>query len=215
MRARDNPFRSERIDGLAFRDDRTTLAALLDRWKAAGRRGALVGPNGSGKTTLLGELVRSLEAEGRRVVAVRLGSEQSRRDRAAACRALDACGPDDVACLDGFDLLPLWQRRRWVSRSRACHGALVTAHARCPLPTLHETRTSPELLAGLIAELLAEGPDTPMDLRIVARAERLYAQTRGNLREALFELYGEFAHDRTIHAAAFAMHARVRPQSLR
>jgi hypothetical protein len=59
VKARENPFRSERIESIPYifpEDDSWEL--LLRRLGALGFRGAICGPEGSGKTTLLEELGR-------------------------------------------------------------------------------------------------------------------------------------------------------------
>ena len=56
MRARDNPFRTERTDNLRYRAPGFSWTELLARLDAQGGRGALRGAQGSGKSTLLREL---------------------------------------------------------------------------------------------------------------------------------------------------------------
>lgn len=198
MRARDNPFRSTRIDGLAFRDPTTTPDRLLVRWQQAGRRGALIGPHGTGKTTLLAELVQRIEAGGRPVIGVRLRADGGRSDRAAiGCEAI-RCRRDAVLCVDGFDLLPGYARRVLAWTTRRLHGVIVTAHAPCLYPTLHETRTSPELLAELATELLSHDPDAVAGAHRCPDLTRLHADCGGNLRDALFGLYRACASDRRL-----------------
>ena len=64
MTAADNPFRTARLEALAYRPavDLVERALVL-------RRSAIVGPMGTGKTTLLGELARGLRARGFEVVS--------------------------------------------------------------------------------------------------------------------------------------------------
>ena len=52
IRARDNPFRADRVQSLPYRLMDTTWDALLDRLAALRYRAAIVGPEGSGKTTV-------------------------------------------------------------------------------------------------------------------------------------------------------------------
>ncbi len=75
--ARQNPFRVRRLLALRYRLD-GCWEPLLERLAKLGRRAALVGPQGSGKTTLLEELEERLEAEGWRVVCLRLARDRRR-----------------------------------------------------------------------------------------------------------------------------------------
>lgn len=191
MRARDNPFRSERIDSLAFRDPHVTSHALLERWQRRGRRGALVGPHGTGKTTLLGDLVHALELRGRHVERVRLVADERAIPMRTLRAAIERCGPRGVMCLDGFDVLPWPTRLRTRWALRRVHGVLVTSHRACPYPTLHEMRTTADLLSQLVGELLGSEADGFRPL-----VERLHARCGGNVRDALFALYEHAARNR-------------------
>jgi hypothetical protein len=189
LRARDNPFRADRIDGLAFRDPDVTADGLLADWRCTGRRGALVGPHGTGKTTLLAELIDRLQALGQPVVAVRLSADETADDvRDRIVCAIEAARPDRILCIDGFDLLPWGLRRRIARADAGLCGVLVTSHRACALPTLHRTRTSPALLEEIVGELTGR-----RDPSRKPRLERLYADHAGNLRDALFALYAEAA----------------------
>ena len=56
------------------------------------------------------------------------------------------------------------------------------------MPTLIETTTTPELLDGLVGEILGHGGP---DVRSITRG--LFEKHRGTLREALRELYDPYA----------------------
>jgi hypothetical protein len=193
MKARDNPFRSARIDALAFRDPAVTPEQLLERWRGLGRRGAIVGPHGTGKTTLLAALVARLEDRGTPVIGLRLRADAARPSPAALARALAACGPDGVFCLDGIDGLHAPVRAWLRSRLRGAFGVFVTSHRSCGLPVLHRTRTTPALLAALTAELLGRDADP-----LRPTLDRLHERTGGNVRDALFALYAEAAAGRLL-----------------
>jgi len=64
---------------------------------------------------------------------------------------------------------------------------IITVHRPSRLPTLLRTTTTPQLLQQITNELLSGNTPPP------ARIEELYATHRGNLREALRELYDDFA----------------------
>ena len=75
MRARDNPFRTDRVLSVRYRLAEGTLCGLLDRFEAMGRRAAIVGPKGHGKTTLLEDLAPRLRDRGFAVRELRLDEE--------------------------------------------------------------------------------------------------------------------------------------------
>lgn len=181
--ARDNPFRSARVEALTFRFDPSQWRVLTDRLVAMDHRGALVGPKGTGKTTLLTELERRLEAEGWRIVRWRL-REERKRPTDEELIAAQSAGPGDLITVDGAEQLPWLHWRRLRRLSRRCGGLIITTHRPGRLPTLHGHQTSPELLADLVSELL----ERPVS---VERIEGLFRVHRGNIRDCLRALYDD------------------------
>ena len=184
MLARDNPFRSERIEGLAFRaaEVGVDVPTLLARFAQLGHRGVLVGPHGSGKTTLREALERHLEEAG--WIPRRLVLAEDRRARPAAVTALcTGLTPRHLLCLDGLDLIGPWSW--WRLRRAGAGGLLATSHRPGRLPTLHVHRTSPALLAELVSELTGSDP------LATAEVAALFARHRGDLRACLRELYDQ------------------------
>jgi ATPase subunit of ABC transporter with duplicated ATPase domains len=172
MRARDNPFRAERVQRLRYRLD-LPWPAFVERWTSLGRRGAIVGPEGAGKTTLLEGFAEVLRARGETVQWVRLSEE---------AREMPAVEPGAVLLLDGAEQL---DAARWrLVRGQAASG-VATSHRPGLWPTLWECRTSPELLDALLGDLGAS------QWRAEARA--LFDARKGNLREVLRALYDRCA----------------------
>jgi hypothetical protein len=163
--AAGNPFRASRVLAFRYRFLESGWDALLMRLEAQSMRGAIVGPEGSGKTTLLEDLGERLRRSGRRVV-------------------FGGVEPGAVALLDGADELPAREWRRSLRRTREAAGLVVTAHRAGLLPTLLETRTTPEILDAAV--LAASGRDCE---GFGVSAEALWARHRGNVRTALRELY--------------------------
>jgi hypothetical protein len=188
MRARENPFRTDRVLTVRYRLAGGTFDALLDRLDAMGRRGAIVGPQGSGKTTLLEDLAPRLRARGFTVRDLRLDTEQPRFDPAFLEDFLASLGPRDVILFDGAEQMGWFAWSRFERRSRAAGGLLITSHRPGLLPTLLETSTTPELLDGLVDEILG---DRSSEVRPLT--PRLFEKHRGNLRDALRELYDHYA----------------------
>ncbi|HZE98456.1 MAG TPA: hypothetical protein VE981_15595 [Planctomycetota bacterium] len=188
MRARDNPFRSERVLSVRYRPPAGGWDALLARFEALGRRAAIAGPHGSGKTTLLEDLAPRFRAQGHVVRELRLDTDAPRFDPEFLETFVALLSPRDLILLDGAEQMgPLaWFAFR--RRTRTAAGLLITVHRPGRLPTLLETRTSPELLACLVEEILGS---RGKDLRPGIPA--LYEKHRGNLREALRELYEDYA----------------------
>ena len=184
MRARDNPFRSEQIEQLPYRFENTSWAQLLDRLKVLRYRGAIVGNHGSGKTTLLEQLSNHLGDQGFSTSSIRLDEEHRGLDRDALQTVFEQLSPTHIILLDGAEQMswPAWKRFRW--QTRAAAGLIITTHQPGRLPTLIECRTSNVLLAELIGELLGVNSETVRD-----QAEDLFHKHRGNVREALRELY--------------------------
>jgi hypothetical protein len=190
MRARENPFRTERIGRLRFRHPTLPLGAIHRRLHALGCRAAIVGPHGSGKTTLLHELGSRLSGEGLRIRRWFLNADSPLPAPRALVREARSLGPGDVLLFDGAGHVsrPTWWRVR-----RACRragGLLVTAHSRGLLPTLVETRTDAALLAELTCDLIG-----PSARRIRPLLEELRAAHAGNLRDVFLALHDLEAHD--------------------
>ena len=179
MRARDNPFAVQRVHAIRYRLAGVTWEGLLERLAALGFRAALVGPHGHGKTTLLEDLGARLSGRGFRVRTVTLHEEDRQLDGARRKALFHDLSPSDVLLLDGAEQLG---RLSWFevrARTRAAGGLVVTSHHPGLLPTLHECRTTPGLLAEIVGELAGEGVETG----------ELFSRHGGNVRDALRELY--------------------------
>lgn len=194
---RENPFRTERLDRLAYRSPATgepaDPAPLADRFDQLGRRAAIVGPEGSGKTTLLDALVaelgdRGLELQRWRAAPGGGGLVRERTGESGRSPAADlhTGGTSTLLVVDGLDRLGRRDRRRLRRAARSAAGLLATSHRRLRLPTLLRCTTTPALLEALIAELTA---DASIEPRSLPSAEALHARHRGNVRTALLELY--------------------------
>lgn len=180
MRARDNPFSSERVLRVRYQPQGWTWDELLNRLRALRFRAAIVGPKGSGKTTLLEDLAGLLSDRGYVTRHCRLTTENRSFGVADWRRITSHLGPRDIVLLDGCEQLS-WIR--WHHFRLATHGAgglIVTTHFPGRLPTLLRTTTSPMLLAQILRQLTVERP---------ADMDDLHARHRGNLREAIRELY--------------------------
>jgi hypothetical protein len=197
MRARDNPFNTERVLRIRYELPHGDWDGLLARLDALNYRAAIVGPHGAGKTTLLEDLQERLHARSIPTVWLRLDTSTP----TFAPGVLDACfarvTPAHVICLDGAEQLT---RLAWMSfkrRTRAARGLIITSHGTALLPTLIECRTSAPLLDRIVTRLLSTSPaDRPPPVSVPANLptpDELFLKHRGNLRDALRELYDWYA----------------------
>lgn len=186
MRARDNPFAVQRVLAIRYRLAGTTWEDLLERLAVLGFRAALVGPHGHGKTTLLEDLGERLAGRGFRLRTATLRQGERRLGPVRSSSLFRDPDPRDLLMVDGaeqLDPLAWWTLRR---RSRAAAGLIVTSHRPGLLPTLHECRTTPDLLAGIVADLAGEEGGGE-------EIAELFARHGGDLRLALRELYDRSA----------------------
>ncbi len=190
MRARENPFRTERIGSLAFRHPTLSLDAIRRRLAAQGERGAIVGPKGSGKTTLLRELGGRLAGEGLRLRHWFLSAEGPASPTRELARAARALGPRDALLFDGAGHLPRLGFWRVERASRGAAVVLTTAHDEGGLPTLVRTGTDAELLRELSRELVGDAWQGLSSL-----LDELRAAHDGNLRDVFLALYDLAARD--------------------
>ncbi len=186
MRAGDNPFAVQKVLKIRYRLSEPAWERLLERLAALGYRAAIVGPHGRGKTTLLEDLAPRLEALGFRIRSVTLHTGDrwpSREQRQLLFRHLS---PRDILCVDGAEQLGRISWLALLARSQLAGGLLITSHRPSLLPTLLECETTPELLAGIVRDLVGPAADgVPI--------QELFARHGGNVREVLREMYDVWA----------------------
>ena len=184
MKARDNPFSTDRVLRIRYRPQGWTWDKLLDRLAQLDYRGAIVGPEGRGKTTLLEDLGERL-AQGFGVRHLRLTRERPTFDRPFLRDFFHGLSDRDVILFDGAEQLGRLAWWRFVRRSRRARGLVITSHRPGLLPTLVECETNVPLLRGIVADLHPGGSEEA--------AEELFTRHSGNVREALRELYDRCA----------------------
>jgi hypothetical protein len=185
VRARDNPFAVQRVLEIRYRLSGKSWDALMERLVLLRFRAELVGPHGSGKTTLLEDLGARLERRGFRLRTVALHTGDRRLSAAQRRVLFHDLSPSEILLLDGAEQLGRFAWREVRRRTRAAGGLVITSHRPGLLPTLHECRTTPELLEELLGELLEEAPGL--------LADDLFVRHDGNLRDALREMYDVYA----------------------
>jgi len=190
MRARDNPFATDRVLAVRYRPLEGSWDELMARLAALEYRAAIIGPEGSGKTTLLEDLAPRLEALGFTVRSARL----DRGSGSLPAGLLDGLSGREIILLDSTEQLGRLAWRRLRRRSARAAGLVLTAHRPGLLPTLVECRTSPELLEEIVGRLAGDGVAEDGRLACPGRPRsmplgELFRAHRGNIREALRELY--------------------------
>ena len=185
VRARDNPFATHRVLRVRYRLQDTTWLALDARLRELNFRAAIVGPEGAGKTTLLEDLQQRFELAGQPTQGFVLRRGERNFSADVLRHVFPHLADDTIILLDGAEQLSRlawWSFRR---RTRHCRGLVITSHRAGLLPTLLLCRTTPELFAEILHELL--GPHAAATLHAASRT--LFQQQHGNLRDALRELY--------------------------
>ena len=182
MRARDNPFSSDRVLSVRYHPQGWDWPALMTRLADLDYRCAIVGPEGRGKTTLLEDLGERLRAEqGFDVKWLRLSREQPRFDRHWLRTSFAGVTRRNVLLFDGAEQMGRLAWWGFLRKTRAARGLIITSHRSGLLPTLARCDTSPELLEAIVRELVGCTERLPV--------RELFNQYDGNVREALRHLY--------------------------
>ena len=188
MRAKENPFRSARVERFRYRLNANEWADLESRWVRQDRRGAIVGPHGSGKTTLLEDFRDRVATRGETVRLARLHD----RNHRSALRSILRCAPawpaETVLFLDGGEWVDRWNGFRFHRATRRLRGIVVSAHREGRLPLLHRTRPQFEILTELVSDLL----ERPLDEREINLLRERYLEHRGNIRDVVRRCYAGF-----------------------
>lgn len=170
-------------DGAALDVDGLILA--FDR---SGKGAAIVGPHGSGKSTLLVHVATALERRGRHAVVVRVRSWRDVPRLLMASWTLHRLG---VLCVDSWESLGMAGGVLRLLARMTRRGLLVTSHERAGFPELIRTGTSERLLR-VIVEGLPGSASWYGESVLPADVTDAFAQTGGNLRNALGSLYDLF-----------------------
>lgn len=190
-----NPFatRSTRPGAVPWQPIPDAPDVLLERLAEGGGRGAICGPHGSGKSTLLRHLLAAAAERGwkTRLVAIRSSADLGRAVAAIVLAAGRGCwlGIDSWEKL-GFAGRPLAWLAAWRSGQ-----VVVTAHQPTDCwPVLVNIRPDEATFRRLVAQLLRQADGSPSLAAVFepSQLDAIFRRHRGNLREALFELYDRF-----------------------
>jgi len=197
MKARNNPFRTDRVLEVRYRLRGVSLTDLLNRLQRLSYRAAIVGPNGSGKTTLLEDLEPEICALGFRVKHLRLDDQKRNFPNAFIKMFLAELSAQDFIFFDGAEQMSALKWHAFKAKSRKAGGLLITSHAKGMLPTLTVCSTSPELLEEIVSDLL-----NGESLMSLPSTTKLFRKHDGNLRGALREMYDIYAAKPHINPSA-------------
>jgi hypothetical protein len=190
LAARENPLCMDIVTRIKYRFASGDWPSHLDRLGNLNYRAAIVGPQGSGKTTLLYELYDRLCELGLACDHIFLPDDRHART-GLLNRALEKGVTDSVLLVDGMERLSLRQRWNLLRATRRGPGLVVNLHHECrfpeKIPIWIRTRTSPELIADLIRDLDLDVPE------IQSAGAAALEKSNGNIRDALRELYDQFA----------------------
>ena len=178
--AKNNPFATDRVLQIRYMPQTCTWDELLARLKAMHYRAAIVGTDGTGKTTLIEDIARRLTEQGLSCRSIFVTMDIP-VPPGKINEILDGEG-FNVLLIDGADHLKrfVWHLiKRKINRKNA--GLVITSHKPHMLPTLIECSTTPALLKEIVTGLSGQTDDKLI--------ENLYHKHKGNIRDALRELY--------------------------
>ena len=185
MKARDNPFRTERLLSIRYRfQDSTAWQGLIERLAQLEYRAAIVGPEGFGKTTLQEDLDTRLQAEGRQTRWLRL----NRNNRSIASELIEKflhlSSTSEILFVDGAEQIKPMAWTRFLKKTVKHAGLVITTHKPGRLPTLYECHVTPDLLKNIVATLSPKQFENRNGL-----LDEIFTCYRGNIRLCLLELY--------------------------
>ncbi len=179
--AKNNPFATDRVLQTRYMPQTCTWDELLARLESMHYRAAIVGADGTGKTTLIEDIARRLTEQGlscRNIfVTMDIPAPSGKIKKILEGEAFNVLLNDGADHLKRF----VWHRiKRKINRMNM--GLIITSHKPHMLPTLIECSTTPKLLEKIVAGLSPQTANTEL-------VENLYRKHRGNIRNALRELY--------------------------
>lgn len=190
--AKDNPFRSHRIESLDYRFPGFCWHSAAAGLQQMNWRGAILGPHGTGKTTLLIGLHKYLS------IQPNMPSSQLwfvPRDRTEQTRdwvhLRSQVKSPEVLLIDGIERLS-WSRRQellgrqlfWRGNPVSTYSIIATTHRRLGLPIWRRCQADDQVLESLLHELQ---PQATAELLAIAR--RLLKRNGGNVRSVFWQLY--------------------------
>ena len=189
MKARQNPFRSDRVDAFRYQLEPEQWDSLLFKLRANSYRGMILGPHGTGKTVFLEDLRARLQktlSRGQNLPLLTFQDGFGEKDKVAIREGMSQLKSGDVCFMDGTEWLPIWIRWTLPRSIPRNVGWICTGHRPMgPLPLLLKTEPQPEVAQQLVATLL----NRALTDGEKSRCDRLYKEKKGNMRDFLRALY--------------------------
>ena len=187
MKARDNPFSTDRIEKVKFRPQGWSWEEILAKAIDLGMRFSITGAEGSGKTALLHELIDRLHIPTHKTLHIKLSQSEAEISWRRLLRLLTS--NHRYLIIDGAE--SLGAAKWYFVRMLSCQlsGLIITTHKPGYLPALVHCSTSSQLLTEIVQEL-CPCPDPLSD----EKTQELLESNHGNIRSSLLALYD-------IHAA--------------
>ena len=189
LAARENPLCMWRLKQVRYRFGDHDWAWHLARLHDLNFRAAIVGKRGSGKTTLLNELKGRFSAVGIKNHHVFL-PQTAVNHKSLIDQAIRASRTGQVVLVDGIERLRFTQRQKLFRKTSRGAGLVICVHTHCRLPTWIRTRTHPALMSNILCDLKLDFPD------IQTAGQTAFENSNGNIRDALADLYDQFASGR-------------------
>jgi len=188
MKARHNPFRTERVLEIRYRLLDTCWDDLFKRLEELGFRAAITGEHGTGKTTLLEDMEPRLVDRGFIPILLFQNDTTTALDESAYKPFFKEITSDHIILFDGADLLTNREWIRFAKNTRKAGGLIITSHQDELLPVLTECRTTFELLDEIVKDLLGAGSGPAKQT-----LQELFITHNGNIRDVLRALYDVYA----------------------
>lgn len=189
MKARQNPFRSDRVEAYRYGLDESGWEAVIKRLKNQGFRGLILGPHGSGKTVFMEDLRERFIRGGAPPESVPLYTLQdgfTREDRRTIRKWVSSLSVGDIFFLDGTEWLPPLFRMLLGTRFPVGAGWVCTGHRPLAnLPVLWQTQPQPDIAVHMVETLIGR----PLEPGERQSCHDRYLEAGGNMRTFLRALY--------------------------
>lgn len=188
MKAKENPFRTNKLEQIKYKFNDSSFIELLKKLSDLNYRCAIVGAEGSGKTTLLETLKPELIKKKFSIIELRLSNEKSKLDNKLVDELSQKISEKDIIFLDGAEQLRKWSWEIFNRKMKNAGGLVITCHKEGLLPTLIHCKPSISVFIEICKELAGESFD-----EIKETLPTLYQKNKGNLRLALLDLYDMYS----------------------
>ena len=156
MKARNNPFSTEKVLKIRYKISEENIEKLLNKLELINYRGAIVGPEGSGKTTLLEDIAPFLQKRGFRLKNLLLNREKKGFPKDFISHFYKNLSSEDIILFDGAEQLSWLSWQIFKRKSAKAGGLIITSHNAGLLTTVYECSTTPELFCEIVEMLIGK-----------------------------------------------------------